>query len=243
LKENKGVSLVEILVSIFILAIIIGPFAGIFVQSTSVRDSTSFQLKAIYTVRNEMEVLMSKEVTEAYASKGIRKVNDYYIRTSIEPYSVGYGSNCFYFVIRKTDNLNEEILIFTPDEHRSFLLENDGGIINLEVDTIYNSYYLSFGDQTISGNLFSSGKSIIYINLIEKQSSHKINFHITGDAHTTVYPGDDSNWALSTANSFTVVDKCYYRDYSIFTARIEAFEDEDLKCPIFEIQNIIKLKN
>lgn len=243
MNQNKGVSLVEVLVSIFIIAIIIGPFTGMFIQSTKVRDSTSKQFKAIYIVRNEMEMLMSKNSKEAYEYNGIKKIDDIYVRTSIEPYSVKSGSNCFYIIVKDIGDLKDEILVFTPNEHKSFLLDHDANTFNIEVDITNSYYYLTLGHQTISGSLQSSNKNDICINLIEKKSSNKIIFHITGDAYITIYPGNDKNWVLSSDNEYTVVDKCFYRDYSIFKANVEAFEDANLKHSIFEIQNIVRLKN
>ncbi len=66
MKNNKGISLIEIIVSILILALIVGPFTGIFIQSRMVRKTMSRQLKAIYAVRNEMEMLMSMNSGEVY---------------------------------------------------------------------------------------------------------------------------------------------------------------------------------
>ncbi len=243
MSKNKGVSLVEVLVSIFILAIIIGPFTGMFLQSTKVREFTSKQLKVIYSVRNEMETLMSKNSLAAYDHCGIKKINDFFIRTSIKPYSVKTGSNCFYIIVKNIGNLRDEILIFTPNEYQSVLLAHDSNTFKIEID-IKNTYYnLNFGNRIITGSLDSSHKSDIYINLIEKQSSNNIIFHITGNAYITIYPGNNKNWTLFSDNEYTIFDKCFYRDYSIFSAKIEAFEDINLEHSIFEIQNIIRLKN
>lgn len=243
MNQNKGVSLVEVLVSILILAIIIGPFTRMFVQSTKVRDFTSKQLKVIYTVRNEMETLMSKNSVEAYDHNGMKKVDDFYIQTSIKPYSVKTGSNCFYIIVKDIGNARDEILIFTPNEYKSFVLNNDSKTFNIKIDIKDTYYILTLGHQTLVGNLDLPSKSDIYINLIEKQSNSNIIFYITGNTYITIYPGNDKNWTLYSDNGHTIIEKCFYRDYSIFSAKIEAFEDENLEHPIFKIQNIIRLKN
>lgn len=243
MNQNKGVSLVEVLVSIFIIAIIIGPFTGMFVQSSRVRDSISKQFKEIYSVRNEMEMLMSKDCVEAYGYNGVRKIDDFYIRTSIEPYSVKTGSNCFYIIVKNIEGARDEILVFTPNEHISFLLDQNGSVFNIEIDITSTHYNITLGHQTISGSLRITDKNDICINLVEKQSNNKIIFHITGDTYITIYPGNDKHWTLVSDNEYTVVDKCFYRNYSIFKAKVEAFKDANLEHPIFEIQNIVRLKN
>lgn len=96
MKNNKGISLIEIIVSILILALIVGPFTGIFIQSRMVRKTMSRQLKAIYAVRNEMEMLMSMNSGEVYGSKGEKSVDDIFIRTQVHPYDAEIGKvYCF----------------------------------------------------------------------------------------------------------------------------------------------------
>lgn len=98
MKYNKGISLIEILVSILILALIVGPFTGLFIQSNLVRKTMSKQLRVIYAVRNEMEILMSLNSGEVYDSEGVKRVDDLLIRTEIYTYDPETGSDCFYIM-------------------------------------------------------------------------------------------------------------------------------------------------
>ena len=83
----------------------------------------------------------------------------------------------------------------------------------------------------------------MYINLIHGQLDNNITFNITGDINITIYPGANNNWDIISDKECTVTDKCFYRDYIISKVRIEAFDNTSLGQPIFQIENIIRLKN
>ena len=243
MTKNKGVSLIEILVALFILALIVGPFTGMFLQSTRIRNIASNQLKTIYTVRNEMEILMSKDAEGAYNSAGVKNVDDLYIRTSVVPYSAKTGTQCFYLTAKSLGKQGDAITVLAPDGYRSFLLEGDDGSYTVDINIDGWSYTIKVGSRSISGQFRASDKSHIQINLIDKQSSNHLDFNVVGNADVVVYPGSCTCWNLICDSEYTVINQCFYRDYSILKVKIEAFEDASLYPLIYEIENIIRTRN
>ncbi|NLI60866.1 MAG: hypothetical protein GX375_05490 [Clostridiales bacterium] len=243
MNKNKGISLIEILVAIFLVALIVGPFTGMFLQSTRARKSMSRQFQAIYLSRNELEILMSKNCLEAYRSRGVKEVDDFFIRTSIAPYSVKSDMQCFYIISNNINDSQDELRVFSPDGFRNFLLEANMDDYTMYIDIQQTSFNISLGEQTMSGLLMPSEKCDVYINLIHGQLDNNITFNITGDINITIYPGANNNWDIISDKECTVTDKCFYRDYIISKVRIEAFDNTSLGQPIFQIENIIRLKN
>lgn len=243
MKRNSGVSLIEILVSLLIIALIVGPFTGMFIQSTRVRSVVSKQLRAIYLVRNEMEKLMAKNAIEAYNSNGDSHIDGFYVRTSVVPYSIENDTQCFNIIVKTLDGSENEVIVFTPNGYRALKLHDDGQAHSIEMYIDGSFYEINIANQRISGNFKSSSKPSILINLIDKNLENSLDFSITGDAEIKVYPGSDETWSIANNGGYSVVDRCYYRDYSIFRVEIEAFDDISLNKSFFKIINIIRVPN
>jgi len=243
MKYNKGISLIEILVSILILALIVGPFTGLFIQSNLVRKTMSKQIRVIYAVRNEMEILMSLNSGEVYDSEGVKRVDDLLIRTEIYTYDPETGSDCFYIMPKGNLGSGDEIMVLTPDGYRKILadLSEDPCVVDITISE--GSYQIRIGADSISGHCRLAEKPAIQINLADKMSDISYDFNIDGDADITVYPGNHDNWNLLYDEEYRVVDRCFYRDYCIFRARIEAFDDPSLSKSIFGIENIFTVAN
>lgn len=243
MNRNKGLTLIEILVAIFIIALIVGPFTGMFLHSTRVRSILSNQLKTIYAVRNEMEKLMVQDSIEIFNSIGIKEIEGIYLRTSVSPYYPDFGTRCFYIMAKNIEPSRDQLIIFTPDGYKTFLFSGDMESYNIELNIEDELYQLNVADHLIAGSIGSTGKACVQINLIDKESSNHMRFFMTGDVETTIYPGNSVNWDIISNNGYNVVDKCFYRDYSMFKVKIEAFKDASLSHSVFKIENIIRASN
>lgn len=243
MKDDKGVSLIEVLVSMFLLALIVGPFVGMFIQSSKVNKVTDRQLKAIFAVRNEMEILMSLGAQEVYSSAGVKNKDDLFIRTTVKPYSPEIGNHYFCIIVKSLDRIRDEIRVYTPDGSQVFLLEGHGSPYTIDVDIDTTSFNMEVDGQSMSGSYCPSSKTGLEINLLSKESPNYLDFIIKGDAEIRVYSGHDDAWNLTYNGPYTLIDRCFYRDYSLLAVKIEAFDDSALHRTIFKIENIIKTPN
>ncbi|HHZ12347.1 MAG: type IV pilus modification PilV family protein [Caldicoprobacterales bacterium] len=243
MKNNKGISLIEIIVSILILALIVGPFTGIFIQSRMVRKTMSRQLKAIYAVRNEMEMLMSMNSGEVYGSKGEKSVDDIFIRTQVHPYDAEIGYACFYIILKSKPDEGDEIMVLTPDGCKTFLPDVSSDPCEVHIVINKESYQIRVGSGSVSGTCQFTGNPTIQINLTDKMPDVPYEFKVDGNVDITVYPGNHNNWNLNYGGEYRVVDRCFYRDYSVFRAKIEAFDDPGYSKRIFGIENIFAVVN
>lgn len=240
---NKGISLVEVLVSLFIIAIIVGPFTGMFVQSTRVRQTTQKQIKGIYAVRNEMEELMAKNLAEAYASNGESMVDGFYLTTSVTSYSTNGNASRFDIIIGTNHELDDEFSILTPEGISSIKIKDTGRPVPIIIELEESLFYINIDGQVIEGVIEDQSIADLYINLTGKSSNNLLQFTVKGDTNIRVYPGDDEDWWISHSEDYLAIDKCTYRDYSLLKARIEAFDDADTDRSLFKIENIIRVKN
>lgn len=241
--KNNGITLIEILVSLLVLAIIIGPFTGMFVQSSRINNTVKEQLNITYIVRNEMEILMSKDAPQIYMSNGIKNEDDIFIRTTVKPYTPNTGTRSFNIIVKSLAGIGDEIMIYTPSEYRPFLLDGDNESCFIDINIDAWSFNIAVDNLSISEEFSSPGRTSLEINLIAKESLNHLNFNVDGDIEIKVYPGNDDNWNLTFDKAYTIMDKCFYKDYLIFWVKIEAFKDQDLYKPIFEIENIIRAPN
>ena len=243
MRWDRGVSLIEILVSIFIIALIVAPFTVIFIQSTAVRGSTSTELKAIYTARNEMEILMSLSSQDVYEFQGVREVNDFFVQTLVTPYSVESSAESIYIIAKSSSDAGDEIRVFTPDGYIAFPTEDNLETYAVEIDLGESFFNINCADQSMSGKLSSSGQCHIEINLIDKKACNNIAFYVNGNADIVIYPGGNESWELNYDGEYTVVDKCFYRNYSLHKIQVKVFDNASLRWPTFRLENIVRLTN
>lgn len=75
-KNNKGFSLIELLVAIAILAVIITPFLFAFLTTTSINSKTKAQQSAKYAGTNVMEDIRSRKVQDVLDDSNTTKQDD-----------------------------------------------------------------------------------------------------------------------------------------------------------------------
>ncbi|HZJ57327.1 MAG TPA: prepilin-type N-terminal cleavage/methylation domain-containing protein [Clostridia bacterium] len=243
MKNNRGISLIEILVSILILALIVGPFTGIFIQSRMVRRTMSKHLNAMYAVRNEMEILMSMNSGEVYSSNGDKTVGDLLIRISAYPYSAVENSDCIYITSKEIGGLGDEILVLAPGGCKTFIVDAGEDLYKMQIAIDGSSYQINSGKDLISGCLSFVNRPSIQINLTDKSPDILYDFNVYGDADIAVYPGNHDSWCLASNGAYRVVDRCFYRDYCVYRVKVGAFVDPGSNNPIFEIEGIITVKD
>ncbi|SHH46238.1 type IV pilus modification PilV family protein [Tepidibacter thalassicus] len=203
IKSNKGLTLVEIIVSLAILGIIIAPLSSLFVSTIKINKDSENRMKADLLAQKYMEEEKHSDVTgekNETISDG-----DFQINKKVEKYGSysiqkgeGFNTNCQIEVEIENGKLN-----FKGDNSNSFELENNK-LIQLEIKKDDGSIIVDFkhDSSTIKSYNMTLNEDI-NIKLNCKESS-KVTFEINAleGVATKVYivKSIDSNSEIEVIN-------------------------------------------
>lgn len=238
--KSKGIGLIEILVSIFLLSIIVGPFIGLHIQSSNINKKIREDYEIIYIAKNEMEILMSKNLNEALDMVGISERENYYIKISLIPYKVNniYEIKIFLEPYNANHNANQEILkIITHDKIYFIEIYDDPIFIDyndysLKIATGLEEIIIPFTEKTID-------KLVVDLNKRTKETN--IDFIVNNIKEIVVLDYYNNHLTINGDSNYKN-SKFSIKDYVLLQAKIEVFDNEELIDPIYFLENIIKFE-
>jgi len=172
LYENiRGFTLLEILLSITILAMIVPPFIGLFTQTVRINTFSEKSLKLSALIQQESERLMADSYLELLRkmSNGRRDIGDYSVQHDILPYHPEDQENLVFDIIIKEPGKGQDNAYIVPpkglpsvitmDENTTSLVVNfsqrgssfDYALTSYHENSIDEQSTSSYSDHTVSG--------------------------------------------------------------------------------------------
>ncbi|TYQ13354.1 UNVERIFIED_CONTAM: prepilin-type N-terminal cleavage/methylation domain-containing protein [Acetivibrio alkalicellulosi] len=167
MKNNKGVTLIELVISLSILVIVVGPFLGVFLSSTKnsafsmeVLDSSSLSQKVMEEIKSRPEFLKEEAILKEYEMiKPYKKYydhGDYEVKYKIIKEEEEISSEIYEFYSLKEKEFDVEIYVDTVKvtiDGYSFQLSDDPIEFNIEISQLNGVFRYNFFDNNNTVNL------------------------------------------------------------------------------------------
>lgn len=255
MTKSEGLTFIEILVAIFILALIAGSLLTAYGFSFKHNKEAELLLKATFVAQTKMEMLQSMDALSAYYEGSGQVEQDssgYYIQTLCQPY-ISEDCHLFSIVLKdKSDAESGYMLYAVPPEGKDVLLLNEiSGDTAVSLSIAGNSYSMgiSGSEQSfIEGLLPDDTKKImVVINAIGYSGNHRVTFSFnTGgrEMEAKVYDTSENSSRLTVLG---INEQRYhnfaYRNYSMVRAQIRVFDTETGVQPKVVLESILQLEN
>lgn len=252
--KNSGMTLIEILIAISIIALIAGSMLTVFSFSTRRNMESEQVLSATFIAQRKIESLQTLDYFSALMEGNGERVSfsDYYIETVCTPY---IPEDCHFFNIVLQDGVSSssgcELYAIPPSGDTTFFLDKVSGDIEIVLSIVGDNYTLNMTrpkNLSLSGILPNDEKKVIVaINTTQYRGTAPISFHIDSGSRRVeakVYDTSENSTILSVSGIPTYCYHNYtYRDCSMLRACVQVFDNEtDLK-PKAMIENILQLEN
>lgn len=197
--NNKGLSLVEVLVAVFVLAIVAGPLLGVFATNAKLVQSSYQRTDGTYESKSLMEGLYAHGYTQLFqqgTANGTRKLDaasGKYYTVSLSP--AGAVSNpdtpCYFHLVVGTSGS----AVFagadgalTPSGNLPSLTVADVANLRLKATKAGSAYYLyqGSGSTTLASGTKPAGAMPVLL-VLTKSESAPIKVQIDGDGVVIVY--------------------------------------------------------
>ncbi len=242
LKRNNGFTLTELLVTIFIIAFVLGSIIAIFVQSIQSRTSAEKVTRANAAAQKYVEGLYSKTYPAVLAMQTDKtSYENFYLKFGLQPYGNGdavAGSNPSYAHI-----------IFTPSGG-CYIVGPDGNYsihliapYSIYINSSEKSYSINHDGVSFSGSK-PIGNTFIIINAAEKPAGSITNITMGSNIKGAYYCMNGNEASVTfTGGEVTVYKQVLKADKSLVRAKIELYEKNTDKDKLTVIENMIQLKN
>ncbi|NLX70598.1 MAG: prepilin-type N-terminal cleavage/methylation domain-containing protein [Clostridiales bacterium] len=254
MNRSAGLTLIEVLVAIFILALIAGSFLTSYGFAHKHNTKAETVLMASFIAQTKMEALQSMDALSAYRQGRGHMVQDdsgCYIQTLCQPY-LSDDYHLFSLVLKdKTGDGQGYMLYAVPPEGKDVLLIDNivkDTIVNLSIANESFSMEVQGSGQLINGSLTNGGRKImVMINAVGYSGNHHMTFHINPVGRTVearVYDtGGNSNKLTILGVSEQRFTDYVYRNYSMIRAVVSVFADDTDTQPVAVFESIFQLEN
>ena len=241
MMQKKGMTLVEVLVSLALTAVIAAPFLTLFIQSTRGRLISKRILYANHAAVNHMEKLVGMNCREVCLSSGDFIENDFLIKIKSIPWTP-QGNPCFYLIFQNGGQTGKDCMIIPPDGKGGIFLDVLPELMNIQIMINKGKYKIYADSHSVTGRVEDGQKPIIIVNGAYKPENSEISLNIEGDAEVVVYSGKEEiniEW-----EGTPVVNKnIYYRDYTLFRSAVEVYDAKEADKMLSRVESILRIPN
>jgi len=234
-------TLVEVLISLVLLAMIIAPFLSLLLQSTSARISSREMLYANYAATNQMEKLAAMDCKEICLSNGEVISENMLIKSMSIPW-VAEQQPCFYFIFQNSGQSGYDCMIIPPDGGKGIFLDTIPESINIQVVIDKDGYQIHADEHSITGKIEEAIKPIIMVNAAEKPEDILIYVNVNGNADVVVYSNKEGI-NIECDGELTINRNIYYRDYTLFKSVVEVYDAENFDKILARVEGILRIPN
>ena len=238
MKWQKGISLVEVLISFVILSIIIIPFLSLLMYVTESRLTTRKILHANYAAVSQMEKLAALNCKEIFLRNGEFIDGDMRIRIKSTPW-VASQQPCFYVILQSGKQSNSNCIIIPPDGSDGIFLDGSE-LINIQVMVSEDEYDVWANTANITGKITNGKRAMIVVNAAYKPEELAVNLNIIGNADAVVYL-NDSGVNVESEGEVIVNQNIYYRDYILFKSIVEVYDTLEDEKILAKLESILRI--
>lgn len=237
---QKGMTLIEVLVSFVILSIIITPFLSLLIYVTETRFTARNILYANYAAVNQMEKLAAMNCKEISLSNGEFIEDNMIIKIKSTPWAASQRP-CFYIILQSGNQPNSDCIIIPPEGGDGIFLDAASELMDIQVMANENEYDVRLGTTNITGKINEGKKPIIVVNAAYKPADMIINLNIFGNADTVVYSNHSSGINIESDGQVIVNQNIYYRDYILFRSVVEVYDALEPEKLLTRMESILRI--
>jgi len=241
-KWNKGMTLVEVLVAVFIIAAVTGPIMAIFVQSASITATSKELTESNYLAQQYMERLYEKTYLEALDAQVDKEAaGGYYVSLDIAPSGTHEelfsSAPCYFHMIYTTTG---GMLFVAPDGTYRAYAEAPGSV---QVTSTYYGYAVTIDSETITGSTGYMGTAVI-VNTVHKPAAVATSLTLDNSSTAAVLFATPSNYedVSVSGNAHAYIGVNDGRE-SLVAATVSVYRQASDTTPVKVIKNIIQLPN
>jgi len=241
MKQQKGMTLVEVLISLVILAMLVTPFLFLFIQSTKGRLSVRNALYASQAASNYMEKLAAMNCIEISLSNGEFIDGNLLIKSESIPWAA-QQKPCFYFIFQDNGQAKHQCMIIPPDGGKGIFLKALPEHFNIEVVIDKYTYQIYADSHSITGEIEEAVKPIILVNAAFMPEDVVINLNIEGNADVIAY-SNQNGLNIECEQAPIINQGIYYRDYTLFRSVVEVFDAINTDILLSRVESILRIPN
>ena len=237
-KDKRAFTLIEVILSIVLIALITLPLMSIFLQSVKTDRAAKGVLNANYISQDYVEKLDAQTYRQALSSRPVyHQVGEYYLTATIEPYGTADSHNTGYVHLIIYDN--STMLAVLPDGGWQVLGSVPDTISISVVDGVCT---LTCGTDVLTGEIKFSN-CVLIINAIQKTSSDVSNVSLGTGCKAILYCQDrhDDDFVFS-GTSETYMD-LMTGETSLVHITTRVYEQPADPEPIAVAESYISIKN
>jgi len=242
LRSKKGFTLLEVIISIAMIAAVALPLLSIFVQSVKTDRAANDVLNANYISQDYIERLDAQTYESALNSlPNFETVGDYHLSASITPYGTTNGmfdTACDYVHMVCYDN--EKLLVVLPDGKWHMFSSVPNGMAFL---TSGNSYALLANDFTFVSGTISHTKCAIIINAMKKTSSSTSTIAYSDNCKAVLYCRATATSDITMTGASETYPDMITGDTSLVHITASVYEDVTASDPIATSESYINIRN
>ena|GEM_PF-802848 len=250
-RDQKGMTLLEVILAIAILAIVIGPFVNFFALSARQTQTARKTLESTFVAQKRMESLqMLNYLSALKMGQGERILLDgYYVETICTPYHMDTNR---YFQVVALDGEGGPVLHAVPPSGDISLTDisfSSDIVIRLKIQN--NGYTWSLensGIDPVTGTLPAGDDDpvIIGVNLMQYSGQNRIRLLVDSDKPSVKVLGYvplGSEDKLLFDGDLMLYKGYLYRVSSMLKAVVKVYEKEEDGTPVAVNENILSLRN
>ena len=242
LKSKKAFTLLEVVISIALIAAIALPLLSIFVQSIKTDRAASDVLNANYISQGYIERLDAETYSSALTSlPNHQESGAYYLSASIKPYGTVNGlfdTACDYAHFVCYDN--EKLLVVMPDgQWRMFSSVPN----NMAIITGGGAYTFTVESITVLAGSMTYNNCAVIINAMKKVSSSEFGITLDNNCAAVVYCRSTAVSDITVAGSSETYTDMIVGDKSLIHVTTRVFDTADSSDPVASAESYINITN
>jgi len=250
IKQNSGITLVEILISTVILSILTISFMSAFVL-TDIGETTSSKVtRATFITQETIEVMGGLNVVDAVnTGDGVRRnVNGIHTTTTVIPHSV-ITNRVLNVIIQNIGG--RELIALAPQVSA---IRSTPTIVNpISINIVFSNtgYSLTIpGQTTLTGEL-ETGRALVMINATQYRKIHNITLNITTtgtrEVDVFVYDSFENTARIIVPSSARVnirrITGFTNRNTTLMRVLTTVFESDNSSIPVASSEAILEIRN
>jgi len=260
LSNKDAFTLIEVIISIAILALLVGPFLGMFVQITRINKASQKTLESTFIAQRNMESLYDLRYDQILEKRVRKEPQDgYYVDIDILPHGVlpneegipaiyGQYEPCYFHILFQQDEESGiKTILISPDKASvgkyTVLPEKIDVVIAVEPES--GEYFWSVAGLFSESGMLPDGEyPAILVNMIQLAHEIPIVLDVTGDVYGIIYASKDNvNQVRYHGSHYKIYAGTNYRDYSLVKAFVHVYEAIDDTIPLTTMEGLIQVKN
>ncbi len=260
LSSKDALTLIEVIISIAILALVVGPFLGMFVQITRTNKVSQKTLESTFIAQRNMESLYDLCYDQILEKRVMKEPQDgYYVDIDILPYGVlpiedgippiyGQYEGCyFHLLFQQGEGSGINAILVSPDmaSVRTYTTLSEKINVVIAVDADSREYSWSAAGLFSESGILPEGEyPVILVNMVQFTHEIPIVLDVTGDVYGIIYANEDNVDLISyNGNYYKIYTGANYRDYSLVKAFVHVYESIDDTNPVTTMEGLIQVKN